>query len=426
MLAAVAFCPTGQVQASWAGDGPRIVNIRNGDVLSGVVTVEVSAWQGQLVALLLGDTSEQPVAVGEVTSSRSGRGLIPLSAWTNFLDNGDYWLVVQDFAGHTDTRRVTVRNGINEVRVERQDLPISEVSLPLIGADVDYRHHGPIGGFVAPPNARRPWKLSIVNRQGRTVRTYRDISDSMSVYWHGDDAQGRVVPDGDYQALTTTPAGTFPICLIHKRASPPAAAPRPARPAATGLRVSGVRDGATLSGDVVASVSMPSGRRGYATLSVDDELVTVGGDGRVGRSAWKRRQPLPFLLHTTAFSNGPHLLRVLDFAGHGIVRHVRFQNAVSQVHYDSNLDTQTAPEGVVHSAHIAATLVAPQPWTLTIRDEQGRVVQTFSGKGRSIAASYDGTDDHRRFSEEKCYEVTVETGGRNYNLGAICVYTSPE
>lgn len=234
LLVAVSVCP-----ARGAAAGPRIVNIRNGDVLSGVVTVEVAARPGQQLILLLGDESEQPAAVGEAPARGAGPVLVPLSVWTNFLDNGAYRLVVQDFAGHADARRVTIRNGVQEVRVLREDLPISLLDLPLTGEDADRINHGMISGYVAPLNTRRFWKINIVNCRGRTVRTFRGLSDSMDVFWHGEDAHGHVVPDGDYEALTTTPKGTFPTCVIRKRTSP-AATPPPQSPAfAAGLRIPG-------------------------------------------------------------------------------------------------------------------------------------------------------------------------------------------
>ena len=94
---------------------------------------------------------------------------------------------------------------------------------------------------------------------------------------------------------------------------------------ASSLAFANLADGAILSGDVEVVGSLPKGNYEYGdiTLSMDKDVVGVGGDGC---RAVEEELHFTFPFSTKDHANGPHRLTLIDKFGNRVERSVRFQN----------------------------------------------------------------------------------------------------
>lgn len=422
---------------------------KGGLVLSGTVIIHAAVSpvgrSGELVTLEVSTDLDS-----EVTMRTSRSGSVAFVLDTAQLLNGACDIIVRDLRGNTATRRIRIDNPLSQTghfyyRDESQPIP----NIPGVGGNVPFHSHEyyafvPIitssgDEFQINFGAARvgAFPVEIQDIQGKLVRRLSIKAENASqqgsqdrdqhhcyamLEWDGKDSTGRTVPAGNYQVqvmLPGQPGAAQPLGIIHKTS-----AQKPARSSQTagrtsGLRFLGLKERATLVGNVLVQVATPSS--GYAMLLLDGELVAASVPPAGQRV-------VPLALDTARYTNGKHVLEARDFHGHSAQFSVVFQNPISQIRYEPDFDANTGGMGP-RVSHFTATLPKSAPWKVTLLNEKGKTVRSFQGNGKTILQAWDGNDNQGKRVPYGRYEILLHAADPSVSdttLGFIDLHVSSE
>ncbi len=149
------------------------------------------------------------------------------------------------------------------------------------------------------------------------------------------------------------------------------------------LQITNIANGDMLSGDAQINVSFTGFNPNIGMrLQLDGEYIGNScPDGVLGNSV-----RIHFTLPTDAYSNGPHIFRIVDSSGRSDIRSVNFSNAISNFAYNHTFNVNSAPGDMSNTCTISGDLTAAQPWTVTIQTEDDTpvIVRAFSGNSNAI------------------------------------------
>ncbi len=231
-------------------------------------------------------------------------------------------------------------------------------------------------------------------------------------------ASGTATDTVTLSVSSSTLAGSYQLD-VHVEAFAPNS-PRPASvdtpftltvypPAPAPFQITGINDGDTLSGDVVVNVSVLNGNLNGGPLSVAVDGTTVdAGDVQLQADGSYAEA---MTVATNDSSNGVHTIAVSDGLGHSDTRSVTFSNVITNLVCDALFDLSSNAGGVPQSAHITASLAAPQAWQVAFQDYDGNAVRSYSGNGTSVDVTWDGKDSQGNIVSDASYDMVLTMGG---------------
>lgn len=174
------------------------------------------------------------------------------------------------------------------------------------------------------------------------------------------------------------------------------------------FRIVNINNGDILSGDVtiVVATSDRSIQAGDVWLAVDEQDITSGNIDPA-RPISDTEQRIEFVLETDGYSNGARTLEISD----GTLTEtcaVTFDNALSNISNDTVIDEDPV-EG--DTARFTATLFGDQPWSVSIQDDDGVTLRTYTGQGSIIDATWDGKDELGQFVPDDSYVAVLTATG---------------
>ena len=169
--------------------------------------------------------------------------------------------------------------------------------------------------------------------------------------------------------------------------------------------ITSINNGDTLTDDRTVSANVLT-NNGLVTLVVDgvdistENVVLVPGHNSSG-----------FPLETNSFPNGSHLITIRDAFGNTDTRTVTFSNALSNLNYNPMFDRTPGVTDIANTCHITGTFSTSQSWTVNISDDSNNPVNTFSGNGTAVDATWNGTNSKGQVMPADDYLVTITGSG---------------